>query len=136
MKREFILLMLLLAIGMGQTYADDYTFLTFTKADGTSQSFEAQGLTITFSGTQATIIGTHGTATLPLETVTKMFFSSTDTPTGINDLQDDAQSSVALYTLSGMYVGTFSDTQAATAGQPAGCYVVRQGKNTHKILVR
>ena len=65
--------------------AETYSYLKFTKTNGTTVTYSAQGLKLTYDNSNVTITNAEGTATIALAEVQDMYFSNEaggDTPAG------------------------------------------------------
>ena len=82
MKRTAFIAMLM--AGTLTAQADNFTYLTIEKTDGTAQSLTAVGLTISYS--EGNLVATNGTesATIALADVSRMYFSNEQATTGIS----------------------------------------------------
>ena len=112
--------------------AQNFEYLTLEQADGTSVSLPVPGLVLTFSGNN--LVSNDGT-TIPLSSLSKMFFTETSGITPIPTiLVGDA---VSAFTPAGSLVGQFSDAQEAIRRLPKGLYILKDhsGKVV-KTLVR
>ena len=110
--------------------AGDYDYLIVQRNDGTQQAFTSSGLTITFSGANATF----GTTTYSLSELDKMFFSATTT--AIRDIQQCEDRFVEVYTTAGVHLGTYAGEVAMKASLPKGIYVVKGHGRTYKVTVK
>ena len=83
MKKTIItMLIALVAMFAG---AETYSYLKFTKTNGTTVTYSAQGLKLTYDNSNVTITNAEGTATIALAEVQDMYFSNEaggDTPAG------------------------------------------------------
>ena len=90
---------IIVALAMAMSvHADDYTFLTFEKQNGSTESITAVGTVITFSdGLLQAVNGTES-RNLSLEELVKMYFSN-ESSFLMGDVNDDGELSVADITL-------------------------------------
>lgn len=137
-------LFLLMALGAVSASAQSYNYLTLQQTGGNEQSLAISGLKITFS--DGNLVATNGsqTATIPLEKMQKMYFSST--PTGISTVSDEQTASAVIE--NGKLVVNAPDSCAVqvygvdgrqlspNATFNRGVYVVRVGGKTFKLLAR
>ena len=131
MKRLFSLLFF--ALSYFAVQAQTYDYLIFQSTDG-EQSVKAMGAVITFSGDNMVVTGTDATLTLPLSNLQKFFFAAT--PSGVEAVDSEQESEMVVYTVSGQFVGCFTDSRAVTNELPKGIYVVRSSGETHKMMVK
>ena len=84
MKKTIItMLIALVAIVAG---AESYSYLKFTKTNGTTATYSVEGLKLTYDNTNVTVTNVDGTATLALAEVQDMYFSN---EAGSNFLRGD-----------------------------------------------
>jgi hypothetical protein len=65
--------------------AETYSYLKFTKTNGTTVTYSAQGLKLTYDNSNVTVTNAEGTSTIALAEVQDMYFSNEaggDTPAG------------------------------------------------------
>lgn len=112
--------------------AQNFEYLTFEQTDGTCLSLPVSGLTLTFSG--GNLVSSDGT-TIPLSSLSKMFFTETSGITSLPAHQPEGP--VSAYTTAGSYAGQFSDSQEAIRQLPKGLYIMKDSKgNVAKTLIR
>ena len=56
--------------------AETYSYLKFTKTNGTTMTYSVEGLKLTYDNTNVTVTNVDGTATLALAEVQDMYFSN------------------------------------------------------------
>lgn len=123
MKKIFLLLPLL--VGTLTAQAGDYAYLTFETTDGVKASVSVEGLTLTFSGTTLTA----GSQSFSLSNLSKMYFSTSDETTGIEEITAATLDEAAdIYDLQGHKI---------TKNQmKKGVYIVKTKNKTYKMVVR
>lgn len=120
-----LLLLLMFMSGTFAAHADDYSYLTFETTDGAKTSVSVSSLTITISGTTLTAGGQSFT----LSNLSKMYFSTSDQTTGINDIfSSDTDQITDIYDLQGRKV---SKDQMRS-----GVYVIKTAQGTRKVNVK
>jgi len=120
-----LLLLLMFMLGTFAAHADDYSYLTFETTDGSKTSVSVSSLTITISGTTLTAGGQSFT----LSNLSKMYFSTSDQTTGINDIfSSDTDQITDIYDLQGRKV---SKDQMRS-----GVYVIKTAQGTRKVNVK
>lgn len=134
--KKILTLLVMMGIACTTTLADDYTYLTVKKTDGTEQSFASSGLKITFSDSNMAVTASSATATFPLADLEKMFFSAT--ATGIVNIStaSQAKAGVEVFSLDGRSLGTFATCDEATNQLGHGVYIIKQNGRTFKQLVK
>ncbi len=141
MKKIFMLTAAIsLSIMQFTAYADYYRSLTFlTTADSYTMSID--GLSISFSSDNMTATNNETTLTLPLASLTKMFFSGTINTSleetgsqGVAAIDYDAPAT--LYSANGALIGTYPTAREAVQQSAAGIYILQQGIITQKIEVK
>ena len=114
MKRTLISMLTLLAVTAAS--ADNYSYLAFQTADGSTRNIGVESLEISVAD------------------LTRMFFSSE--ATAIKDISLDKDSPVKVYTVEGVCVGSYDNMASASANMGKGVYIVKGEKTTHKITIR
>lgn len=132
MKRTLISMLTLLAVTAAS--ADNYSYLAFQTADGSTRSIGVESLEMTFS--DGKLIASNGTESFEISVadLSRMFFSSE--ATAIKDISLDADSPVKVYTVERVCVGSYDNMASASADMGKGVYIVKGEKTTHKITVR
>ena len=122
---KIFVLGLMIFSGVLTAQAGEYTYLTFELTDGTKASVPAASLTMTISGN----ILKAGSQTFVLTNLSKMYFSSTNETTGIDEVTTATLDEAAeIYDLKGHKV---------TKDQmKRGVYVVKTKSRTYKMIVK
>lgn len=137
MKRVVFTTMMM--AGMLTAQADNFTYLTIEKTDGTAQSLTAVGLNLSYSG--GNLIATNGTesATIALTEVSRMYFSNEQAATtGISTVNTNTQQPTpntlpdGIYNLQGHRVAELS--QRSTLRK--GIYIIVENAQSKKIQVK
>ncbi len=68
--------------------AETYSYLKFTKTNGTTVTCSVEGLKITYDNTNVTVTNAEGTTTLALAEVRDMYFSNDGSTTPVYQLGD------------------------------------------------
>lgn len=123
-----------MAVMMGTVavHADDYTYLTFEKSDGTLTSVALSSLSITISGTTLTA----GDQTFTLSDLTKMYFSTANETTGIEEATTTLDGAVEVFSLNGIAIGKYASMKDAAALLKTGIYVIKSKSKTLKVAVK
>ena len=123
MKKLFIIFMVL--VGILTVQAEDYTYLTFETTDGVKASVPVESLKLTISGTTLTA----GTQSFTLSNLSKMYFSTVDETSGIEEITnatlDEAND---IYDLQGHKV--------SKENMKKGVYIVKTKNRTYKMIVK
>ena len=127
--KKFLILGLLIILSIGMR-ASDYKYLLFTLTDGTTQSIDATGASISFSN--GTLTATNGVSSLsiPLANLEKMAFSNEEGTTGIEtvDIETLSDEHMSIYDLQG---------RSVSKGQMRkGIYIVKTHDKIYKTTVR
>ena len=135
MKKSVFILMAL--AGSLAAQADDFPYLTIQATDGTEQSVAVESLKLTFSNGQLVATNSDGTQTFALSSLSKMYFSTTQTA-GISTTisSTPTEGSVEVYSLSGMFMGQFESMTKAKESLRPGVYVMKTKTRTLKITVK
>ena len=130
-----IVLFLVVCCAM-MTHADTYSYLVFTNTGGTTTAFEVSNLTLTVNGSNLQVTNNDGTVNLVLTELAAMQFStSADEITAVENVLDGDQP-VQVFNILGTSLGTFNSLVEAAQQLPAGAYVITNGKNSQKIVVK
>ena len=113
-------------IGTLKAQADSYSYLTFETTDGAKVSVAMEeSMTLSISGTTLTV----GTESFTLTNLSKMYFSTTDETTGLEEITsatiDDATD---IYDLQGHKV--------TKEQMRKGVYIVKTKDRTYKLVVK
>lgn len=136
-KRKIGLLLLMLASALWmQAEEYEYPYLVFTNTEGALTAFLVNDLTMHINGTQLDVTNNEGTVHFTLTDLSAMQFSvDGETLTALeNVLNADAR--IEVYTLEGISLGTFDGLLKAVSSLRQGVYVITDGKNTQKIVIR
>ena len=91
--KKTIITMLIALVAMVAS-AETYSYLKFTKTNGTTLTYSVEGLKITYDSSNVTVTNAEGTATIALTEVQDMYFSNAagTTPTVlIGDVNKDGE---------------------------------------------
>lgn len=135
MKKTIVFLMAMAGSVAAQAY--DYPYLTIQTVDGTEQSVAVASLKLTFSDGKLVVTNSDGTQTFTLSSLSKMFFSASQTA-GISDATTttDADGSAEVYSVGGMFLGQFESIAKAKESLKPGIYVVKTKTKTLKISIK
>lgn len=135
MKKSLFFLLTLGAVATAQ--ADDYSYLTFQTSDGQAQSVASASLVITFANGNLVATDNNGaTTTLPLASLSKMYFSSESTGIDAPSSSIPTDEHVEVFTLAGISLGQYENLQQAETTLAKGIYVVKSPSQTLKIVVK
>ena len=120
-----IALFLLAFVSVQNIQAEEYSFLTFETTDGAKASISVKSLSLNISGTTLTA----GQQSFTLSNLSKMYFSSTDETTGIEEITSATlDEATDIYDLQGH--------KMTKAQMKKGIYIVKTKQGVHKILVK
>ena len=123
MKKVFLLLAVM--IGSLTAQAGDYPYLTFETEDGTKTSISTVSLTIHIQDGKLMA----GSTELTLADLSKMYFSTSDETTGIEEVNiTTLDESVDIYDLQGRKV--------SKEQMRHGVYVIKTNKGNRKVSVK
>ena len=133
MKKIFLTLSLVVAVTLTAN-ASNYDYLTVQKSDGTAVSFPSSGLTITFSGGNMIVTQSGTPTTLPLSTLSKMFFGDRN----VSSIQAATQekASVEVFDLQGRRIAAQMRMADVNTQLPKGVYIVKKGNTSVKVTVK
>ena len=126
--KKFILIMMAL-VGALTAQADSYTYLTFETTDGEKASVAVESLTLTISGTTLII----GDQSFTLSNLSKMYFSTTDETTGINEIYNMKTDELLLNSIE---IFDLRGRKIVNKNLPEGIYIVKTKDRTYKIVVK
>ena len=116
---------LLAFVSVQNIQAEEYSFLTFETTDGAKASISVKSLSLNISGTTLTA----GQQSFTLSNLSKMYFSSTDETTGIEEITSATlDEATDIYDLQGH--------KMTKAQMKKGIYIVKTKQGVHKILVK
>ena len=125
MKKQIMTMMVMIASVTAQAENDDYPYLTFETADGAKTSISTASLTINIQDGKLMA----GSMELTLADLSKMYFSTSDETTGIEEVTTTTLDETAdIYDLQGRKV---------TKDQMRrGIYVVKTKSGIRKVRVK
>ena len=125
MKKQIMTMMVMIASVTAQAENDDYPYLTFKTADGAKTSISTASLTINIQDGKLKA----GSMELTLADLSKMYFSTSDETTGIEEVTTTTLDETAdIYDLQGRKV---------TKDQMRrGIYVVKTKSGIRKVRVK
>ena len=128
--------LLFLAAVASPALADDYSYLNFTKSDGTVVSLSVSNLQLTISDGKLLATNDDGSETFQLADLAKMYFS--DAATGISSVGagDAAVETVTAYSLSGVNMGSYKSAAEAKVQLRPGVYLLKSKSKTIKTVVQ
>lgn len=99
--------------------ATDYKYLTIEDNSGSATSLSITNLTITF--VDGNLVTNEG-VTIPLSTLSKMYFTETS---GITTVITEVSDDVTVYSTSGALIGHFSNADEAYRHLEKGIYILK-----------
>lgn len=132
MMKKLLCAALCWALALG-VQAEDYPYLVFTQADGSTVTLPVQSLCIKFVDGKLVATAPSVEQTLPLDGLTTMAFTyDAGTPSAVQGVdQGSASSAVQVYTLHGIHVGDYDSAAQALRTLPKGVYIIRQEQTTY-----
>lgn len=115
--------------------AGTYKYLEFTNISGTKTVFNVANLTIKVSGNDLQVTNSDGTVDLTLLELASMQFSTTNTPTSVDNILN-ADAEIHVSTITGVSLGTYSSLVEACQSLSAGVYVISNGTQSQSIVVK
>lgn len=115
--------------------AGTYKYLEFTNISGTKTVFNVANLTIKVSGNDLQVTNSDGTVDLTLLELASMQFSTTNTPTAVDNILN-ADAEIHVSTITGASLGTYSSLMEATKNLQSGTYVITNGTQSQSIVVK
>ena len=115
--------------------AGTYKYLEFTNISGTKTVFNVANLTINVSGNDLQVTNSDGTVDLTLLELASMQFSTTNTPTAVDNILN-ADAEIHVSTITGASLGIYSSLVEACQSLSAGIYVISNGTQSQSIVVK
>ena len=115
--------------------AGTYKYLEFTNISGTKTMFNVANLTIKVSGNDLQVTNSDGTVDLTLLELASMQFSTTNTPTAVDNILN-ADAEIHVSTITGVSLGTYSSLVEACQSLTTGVYVISNGTQSQSIVVK
>ncbi len=112
----------------GQLLAEEYSYMQFTLADGTTKYIAASGLSFSFADGNMTATNGSSTLTIALTDLASMAFSN-EAPTGIESAETEVTADAEIFDLKGRKVAQGSKL-------PQGIYIVKTKDKTFKKVVK
>lgn len=132
--RKLILLLSLITC-VTSVDAEEYQYLSFQESNGNVVSFGIESLTMSISDGKLLVENSGESRTFELSSLSKMFFATE--ASGINELETVANGGKKhVYTVSGIYVGSFDSLSDVETKFGKGMYLVKDNNNTTKIVLR
>ena len=129
-------LFLLLALGFAMmAHAGTYNYLVFTNQSGTATSFAVRNLTLQVNDSDLQVTNDDGTVNLVLTDLASMEFSADKIVTGVEGVLN-ADTPVQVYSVTGASLGTYNSMVEAAKCLQAGTYVISNGDQSQKIVVK
>lgn len=132
MKNLFLLLALSFTM---MAHAGTYNYLVFTNQSGTTTAFTVSNLTLKVNGSDLQVTNDEGTVKMVLTELASMEFSADKTATGVEGVLN-ADTLVQVYSVTGASLGTYSSMVEAAKSLQAGTYVISNGDQSQKIVVK
>ena len=129
-------LFLLLALGFAMmAHAGTYNYLVFTNQSGTATYFAVRDLTLQVNDSYLQVTNDEGTVNLVLTDLASMEFSADEIVTGVEGVLN-ADTPVQVYSVTGASLGTYNSIVEAAKCLQAGTYVISNGDQSQKIVVK
>ena len=112
-----------------------YKYLEFTSTSGNKTVFDVTNLTLTVSGSNLQVTNGDGTVDLTLLELASMQFSTTNTPTAVDNILN-ADAEIHVSTITGVSLGTYSSLVEACQSLNAGVYVISNGTQSQSIVIQ
>ena len=115
--------------------AGTYKYLEFTNISGTKTVFNVANLTIKVSGNDLQVTNNNGTVNLTLVDLASMQFSTTNTPTAVDNILN-ADAEIQVSTITGVSLGVYPSLSEACQSLNAGVYVISNGTQSQSIVIQ
>lgn len=116
--------------------ATDYPYLVFTNTAGTTTLLSVSNMTLNAIGTTLDVSNADGTTSFTLTDLANMQFSKDgSTVTALENVLD-ADKAIEVFSLIGMRLGSYENLMKAVTTLKSGVYVISDGKNSQKVVVK
>lgn len=132
--KKFLIPTMALMLAMSAS-AETYPYLSFQTVDGSVVSLKSSNLNLTIEDGKLVVQNDEGSNKFVLTDLTRMFFSQS-TETAITNLNTDVNSTLQVYTTSGVFLGEFDNERSLRRSVPSGIYVVKTNGRTLKMAVK
>lgn len=132
--KKFLIPTMALMLAMSAS-AETYPYLSFQTVDGSVVSLKSSNLNLTIEDGKLVVQNDEGSNKFVLTDLARMFFSQS-TETAITNLNTDVNSTLQVYTTSGVFLGGFDSEHSLRRSVPSGIYVVKTNGRTLKMAVK
>ncbi|WP_278690728.1 hypothetical protein [Leyella stercorea] len=132
--KKFLIPTMALMLAMSAS-AETYPYLSFQTVDGSVVSLKSSNLNLTIEDGKLVVQNDEGSNKFVLTDLARMFFSQS-TETAITNLNTDVNSTLQVYTTSGVFLGGFDSEHSLRRSVPSGIYVVKTNGKTLKMAVK
>lgn len=132
--KKFLIPTMALMLAMSAS-AETYPYLSFQTVDGSVVSLKSSNLNLTIEDGKLVVQNDEGSNKFVLTDLARMFFSQS-TETAITNLNTDVNSTLQVYTTSGVFLGEFDNERSLRRSVPSGIYVVKTNGRTLKMAVK
>lgn len=132
--KKFLIPTMALMLAMSAS-AETYPYLSFQTADGSIVSLKSDNLNLTIEDGKLVVQNGEGSNKFVLTDLARMFFSQS-TETAITNLNTDVNSTLQVYTTSGVFLGEFDSERSLRRSVSSGIYVVKTNGRTLKMAVK
>lgn len=132
--KKFLIPTMALMLAMSAS-AETYPYLSFQTVDGSVVSLKSSNLNLTIEDGKLVVQNDEGSNKFVLTDLARMFFSKS-TETSITNLNTDVNSTLQVYTTSGVFLGEFDSERSLRRSVPLGIYVVKTNGKTLKMAVK
>lgn len=132
--KKFLIPTMALMLAMSAS-AETYPYLSFQTVDGSVVSLKSSNLNLTIEDGKLVVQNDEGSNKFVLTDLARMFFSQS-TETAITNLNTDVNSTLQVYTTSGVFLGGFDSERSLRRSVPSGIYVVKTNGRTLKMAVK
>ncbi len=116
--------------------AADYSYLVFTNTSGVNTIVSLSDITFSLTDTGLQVTNESGTVSFTLTDLSSMQFSVDGTVASGIDNVIKADAPVDVYLVDGLRIGSFDSLIDAVSALDEGVYVVSDGTNSQKIIVK
>lgn len=128
---------MLLALCAVMAQAGEYAYLVFVNQNNDTTALSVTGMTMNVNENSLTVTNAEGTVNFTLTDLQFMQFMTEDGKLAQKlDHVLNADAPIDVYTVSGVKVGHYNSLLEATGVLDKGSYVITNGKNTQKMILK
>lgn len=113
----------------------DYKSFTFEMSDGSTRTISIEHLVLTFRNGSLQLQQDQNSEEFKLADLRQMYFTGQTTAIDPVSVEPATDSPVEVYSIEGIRIGVYATREAAQQQLPQGLYVIRNKRETYKMLI-